>query len=176
MGWLRGKISSRAEIQLRWWGWKKTSITLDIVTRGETGIGSVLMQKFLGRLCCSCNLHLPTCVNHLFILGWNFLVRWREFPSGSIELKILTWIAQTGITFQPGMKLSSCNCELRFSSIFSEGRNEISARLSGQWYNCGSLIVIMFLIRTLSSYSLRKTFWVPDGSRARNLLIAGEML
>ena len=30
------------------------------------------------------------------------------------------------------------------------------------------------LIRTLSSYSLWKTFWVPDGNQTRNL-IAGEM-
>ena len=32
----------------------------------------------------------------------------------------------------------------------------------------------MFSIRTLSSYSLRKTFWVPDGNQTRNLLIAGD--
>ena len=44
-----------------------------------------------------------------------------------------------------------------------------------QWCVCGSL-VIMLLICTLSGFSLRKTFWVPDGNRTRNLLIAGETL
>ena len=29
---------------------------------------------------------------------------------------------------------------------------------------------------TLSSYSTQKNFWVPDGNRTRNPLIAGEML
>ena len=37
-------------------------------------------------------------------------------------------------------------------------------------------VIIMIYIRTLSSCSLRKTFWVLDGNRTRNLLIAGETL
>ena len=56
--------------------------------------------------------------------------------------RAITWdfsagVAQTGLKFQPRLKLSSCNRELLFSSILSEDRAEILAWLTGLEFQSG---------------------------------------
>ena len=116
-GWLHGKISARRT------GLKKAPIIWNSSARTETEIGSEPRLEFVGSLCCFGNLHLPTSINPVFSPGWKFFMR--------ITWDVSARVAQTGLKFQTGLKLFSCNRELRFSSILSEGRAEISAQLTG---------------------------------------------
>ena len=130
-------------------GWKKPRLHEIFQPELKPEIGSEPWKEYVGGLRRFGNQHLPRPANHLFSPGWNFFMRfhgifslsWFFFPSpnchGSIPYNMLGTTLYTSLKFlawflyyhgsparvaHTGLKLSSCNRELRFSSILSECR------------------------------------------------------
>ena len=77
---------------------------------------------------------------------------------------------------QTGLKLSSCKCELRFSSILSEGRAEVLHVISPTFYLCylRSLLLILFSDMPKEPVSCDRTVMPPGDRDSQNTIEQGS--
>ena len=142
-----------------WWGPQQTGlkevpITWNISGRIETEIGSKPRQEFVGILCCFGNLHLLTPVNHFLQSGLKFF-------------RGITWDFSARAA-QTGLKLPSCNRELRFSSVLSEGRVvNLPPLVSTTAHNRWRLEVLTFIESQSQSQNII-TITPPHSLRLKN--------